>query len=86
MSDMSDMVIWSEDGLTVWARPDEDGGFMITGQDLGPNPRGGGSMSTPSPSLRATCRLSSLRSAALLARMCSRSWPRTPRRSSVRVS
>jgi hypothetical protein len=34
---MSDMVIWSEDGLTVWARPDEDGGFMITGQDLGPN-------------------------------------------------
>jgi hypothetical protein len=38
---MTDMVIWSEDGLTVSTRPGEDGGFTILGQDLGPTAPGG---------------------------------------------
>jgi hypothetical protein len=38
---MSDMVIWSENGLTVWTRRGEDGGFTILGQDLGPIAPGG---------------------------------------------
>jgi hypothetical protein len=38
---MSDWVIWSEGGLTVWVTPTDDDGLTIDGQHLGPFALGG---------------------------------------------